>query len=176
MYKYQRAAILFELIESLRAHGSWCGETHLQKAAYFLEELYGIPLQFGFILYKHGPFSFELRDELTELRADGLLVLQPQPPYGPRLDTTQFGKSIKERFPKTLDRYRLYIDRIAEKFGGKGVSELECLATALYVTKTLMLTGSVDSRATELRGIKPHIVLSEAQTALREIDTMLEAV
>ncbi|MDR3566900.1 MAG: hypothetical protein P4L43_02625 [Syntrophobacteraceae bacterium] len=176
MEKYQRASILFELIESLRKQGSWCGETHVQKAAYFLEALCGVPLHVGFILYKHGPFSFELRDELTELRADGLLVLQPQPPYGPRLNITIPGKTLKDRFPKTLDKYRSCISLVAEKFGQKGVSELECLATALYVTKTSQLPGSIMNRAKELNAAKPHIDLTVAQNAIEEIDIMLKAV
>ncbi|MHC1729697.1 MAG: hypothetical protein AB9866_27455 [Syntrophobacteraceae bacterium] len=176
MDKYQQAAVLFELVDSLRKHESWCGETHVQKAAYFLKELYGVPLSVNFILYKHGPFSFELRDSLTELRADGLLVLQPQPPYGPRLNVTQLGRSIKDRFPKTLKRYRVFIEQVAETFGGKGVSQLECLATALYVTRTLDQAKSVKNRAIELKEIKPHIPLSDAQTAIQEIDIMLKAV
>jgi len=176
MDKYQQAAILFELIESLRKHGSWCGETHVQKAGYFLKELYGVPLQVDFILYKHGPFSFDLRDELTELRADGLLTLQPQPPYGPRFNVTGLGSSLKDRFPRTLNRYRTAIAQVAEAFGGRGVTELECLATALFVTRSLNQTKSIARRARDLREIKPHIQLADAQAAIKEVDSMLQAV
>jgi len=70
MDRLRRAALLTQLIERLRRRGSWCGETHVQKATLFLQDLTRIPMGFDFILYKHGPFSFDLRDELTSLRAD----------------------------------------------------------------------------------------------------------
>ena len=68
MDRLQRASVLLALNEQLRAAGSWAGETHMQKATYFLQHLMGVPLAFDFILYKHGPFSFDLRDELTAMR------------------------------------------------------------------------------------------------------------
>ena len=83
MDRLRRAALLTRLIELLRKKGSWCGETHIQKSTFFVQNLMKVPLSFDFILYKHGPFSFDLRDELTGLRADGLIRLEPQWPYGP---------------------------------------------------------------------------------------------
>lgn len=85
MERLAREAVLLSLVEKLRQAGSWCGETHVQKATYFLQEVAGVPLGFPFILYKHGPFSFDLRDELTAMRADGFLTLEPRDPYGASL-------------------------------------------------------------------------------------------
>ena len=34
-----------------------------------------VPTGFEFILYMYGPFSFDLSDELTSIRADGLLKI-----------------------------------------------------------------------------------------------------
>ena len=69
MERLQRAAVLLSLIEQLKDRGSWCGDTHIQKTTYFLQELLKVPLGFEFILYKHGPYSFDLEDEITALRA-----------------------------------------------------------------------------------------------------------
>lgn len=55
MNRTQRQAILLALIQRLREKGSWCGETHIQKSAYFLQELLGVPLDLNVIFYKHGP-------------------------------------------------------------------------------------------------------------------------
>ena len=60
MDRLRRAALLTRLIQRLRDRGSWCGETHLQKASLLLQDLTGVPLGFDYILYKHGPFSFDL--------------------------------------------------------------------------------------------------------------------
>ena len=65
MNRLAQQAILSGLATRLGSRGSWVGETHLQKAAYLLSQLRGVDFDFDFILYKHGPFSFELRDELA---------------------------------------------------------------------------------------------------------------
>jgi hypothetical protein len=79
MERLQRASILLTLNEELRRAGSWAGETHMQKATYFLQELTRIPLEFDFVLYKHGPFSFDLRDEGLERTATALYIMLRDP-------------------------------------------------------------------------------------------------
>ena len=65
---WTQKALLAELIEKLQENGSWCGETHVQKCAYFLEDLLGVPVGCEFVLYKHGPYSFDLHDALIEMK------------------------------------------------------------------------------------------------------------
>jgi hypothetical protein len=74
-----RSAILLDLAAQLREHGSWTGETHVQKAAYFLHELLGVPSGLRFVLYRHGPFSFDLRASLNKLEAWGGIQTEEQP-------------------------------------------------------------------------------------------------
>ena len=71
MNRLQRAAVLLTLLEQLQARGSWCGETHVQKSVYFLQDLLQVPLGFEFVLYKHGPYSFDLNDEITAVQLHG---------------------------------------------------------------------------------------------------------
>ena len=47
MERLPRSAILLTLVEELHAHGSWCGETHVQKCVYFAQELFKVPLGLG---------------------------------------------------------------------------------------------------------------------------------
>ncbi|CAG0962907.1 hypothetical protein METP2_00910 [Methanosarcinales archaeon] len=175
MKRLQRDAVILSLIENLRAKGSWCGETHIQKATYFIQELLGVPLEFEFVLYKHGPYSFDLSDELTAMRADALLKLQPQPyPYGPSFSHTIGSKLIKKRYPKTLKKYNPMVRFIADKLGDKGVTELERLATALYVTREINIDNSIESRAQCIHKLKPHVSLDEARDAIRAVDIFIE--
>ena len=46
------AALLLRLIQAQKEEGSRGGETHIQKAVYFLQELMQVPLNFRFILYR----------------------------------------------------------------------------------------------------------------------------
>lgn len=173
MDRLRRAAILMRLIGDLRERGSWCGETHLQKAAFFLQELMEIPLEFDFILYKHGPFSFDLRDELTSLRADELIVLVPHRRYGPRISPTDRSEYIQRLFSKTLEKYGPRISFVAQKLGPNDVTDLEGLGTALFITKRMEAGASADERAELLIELKPHISRESAVPAVKAVDRII---
>jgi uncharacterized protein YwgA len=174
MKPLQRATVLLTLLDRLRAHGSWCGETHLQKSTFFLQELLRVPLDFNFIFYKHGPYSFDLADEVTALRADQLLTLQLRDPYGPSLLPSAGAESVMSRFPVTRQRYQEAIEFVASHFGRKNVADLEQLATALYVTldeKERM--PSIEERARRVHALKKHVSMEEARAALLAVDGMI---
>lgn len=165
MEKAQRFCIILDLIEDLKNNGSWCGETHIQKAVYFLQEVGLVPTDLEFILYKHGPFSFDLRDELTAMRATGLIEIKVnQYPYGPSIAITDMGKMLQKRLSMTVSQYRKNISYISTQLGSKGVAELERLATALFVKETEGITNKV-AAAAKIHSIKPHIPIDIAMAA-----------
>lgn len=175
MKRLQSDAVILSLVDNLQEKGSWCGETHVQKATYFIQELFGVPLGFDFVLYKHGPFSFDLNDELTAMQADMLIELQPKPrPYGPSLVPIEGGSRLKKHFAKTLDRYDITMQFVANKFGKRGVAELERLSTALYVTKKENVDSSVESRAKRINELKPHVHIKEAREAISMVDGIIK--
>ncbi len=174
MKRLNRAAIITQLIDKLHKYGSWCGETHVQKITFILQNLMQVPLKYEFILYKHGPFSFDLRDELTSLRADGLIELEPQQlPYGPKIVTTSRSRNIAATCSKTIAKYNNRIDFIAKTFNDKGVTELERLATAYFVTMVNNSVVSVDERVKQITKLKPHILIDNARSAVSEIDNII---
>ncbi len=178
MDRVRRGALLTRLIDGLKEQDSWCGETHLQKAVYILQILARVPMGYKFILYKHGPFSFDLRDELTALRADAIIALQPRGSYGPGMVNTEQAKNVQKLFPKTLRRYERGVEFAAKAVGAKGVMELEKLATALYVRikeekeKEQGLQLSVEDTARRLVELKGHIPIQEAIRAVEKIDRL----
>lgn len=124
MNSLAQEAILVRLARRLYEHGSWSGETHIQKTTYLASVLLAIPFDFDFILYKHGPFSFELRDELDDMRVDGLLERVPQGPrYGPRLLVSPRGREFEERFKtrhaalRTRTRLGRHADQGSRRYG-----------------------------------------------------------
>ncbi len=167
MKRNQKLVILSQLARELRQRGSWDGEMHLQKAIYLLQEVTDVPLEYPFILHYYGPFSFELREELNRMRADGLLELVAQPyPYGPSFQPTDAAKELESRFPKTLTRFRRAIDFVADVIGSRSASVLERLGTAVYLLK---LSPSEDLRelAVRFNELKPHVSVEAAQDALQ---------
>lgn len=173
MDRLKRVALLTRLIEKLREAGSWCGETHVQKSTLFLQDLVNVPLGFEFILYKHGPFSFDLRDELTSLRADGLTKLVPQLRYGPMIVPTERSRYIQRVCAQTVAKYDQQINFVAKELGDKDVAGLERLATAFFVTKQNE-AASVEERSRHLIELKPHIPLDLARRASNEVDRMIK--
>lgn len=174
MKKTQRAAIITRLADELRGRGSWCGETHLQKATYFLQEATGLDLGLDFVLYKHGPFSFDFRSELVSYRADGLLRQASQPyPYGPRLLVTERAHAAQERYPKTLEDVGHSITAVADFVDGRDVASLERVATALYFIGQGSDEGD-EKLAERIVEAKPHVSFEEALKAVTEVRSFLE--
>lgn len=172
----ERDAILLKLVERLKIHGSWCGETHIQKSTYLLQELFHVPLGFDFILYKHGPFSFELKNEIAEMRADTLLTWQERPaPYGDSLMVAHLGHQMLDCLKSDITPYEKQIEYIATTINNRGVKDLERLATAFYVRNSCGMT-SLEDQAEQIRQFKPHVTADEAKQAVQEIDRIVREV
>ncbi len=174
MKSIENDVLLLELVEQLREKGSWCGETHLQKAVYFLQELLSVPMGLEFVLYKHGPFSFGLQDKLILLRAHGLLELEPQANgYGPKLSLSQSGQALKRGFPRTIREQLNAFKWLTDRLGKKGVVDLERLGTALFVSRNKEMQGKGDEEiVARIVELKPHVSEEQARAALREVREM----
>lgn len=169
----KRQAVVLGLIEAMSGEGSWSGETHIQKCAYFLQQALNVPLGFDFILYKHGPFSFDLREELGEMRSDRIIDFEAQLPYGPSLRAGSTAESLMRRFPKTIGMYQDQMQFVAAKVSHRDVVSLERLSTALYVTSEDLKRTSIEARAERIHDLKPHISTEQARIAVEEVDKIL---
>ncbi|HHY37492.1 MAG TPA: hypothetical protein GX507_00940 [Clostridia bacterium] len=190
MERLTRTGVILSLIEEMGRAGSWCGETHVQKCSYFLQAMLGVPMGFHFILYKHGPFSFELRDELTAMRADGLLSIQiKRASYGPSLTLGRNAHVVRRISDNVIRNYTGQIEFVARWLSTKGVAELERLGTALFVTveeanlpieaKTNRTIGGKANRTIEVRAdrinqLKPHVSIDEALDAVKAVDYLYD--
>ncbi len=174
MQGLQRDAVILALVERLNAVESWCGETHVQKSAYFLQELLRVPLALDFILYKHGPYSFDLSDELGAMRANAFLALELKLyPYGPSIVPGSADAPVKRLYAKTIARYSLEIAFVAERLGRMTVAELERVATALYVTRDPNVVSGIEARAQRIHELKPHVTLEAAREAVKLVDCFI---
>ena len=172
MTREERTAVVLKLLGALGERSAWHGASHLQKTAYFLQELAGAELDYDFILYKHGPFSFDLRDEITEMLTYDLMKVVPNPPpYGPNLISSDAGLQLQEQESQAVVRHTSAVQFVAKHLGDKGVVKLERLGTALYVTRED--EGKPASvRARRIHQTKPHISEEQALEDLDEVDCM----
>lgn len=161
---------LLAMLEEMEKAGSWCGETHLQKCIYLLACLEGVGvLPYEFIMYKHGPYSFDLHDTLGELQSALLIERTATPPYGSRLNNTEIGTKYLQRLERQGKVDREPLRRIAGAFSSLTVSELERLATAAYVNHELP-GRERGVRVDRLRTLKPHITRPLAEDSFTRID------
>ncbi len=167
----QRQTVLYDLINALRAKDNWCGETHIQKTVYFLEQLTRGGLGYEFILYKHGPYSFTLSEELAGMGAMRFVdEVITHPHYGPRLKTNPEVESMLHRdFGEKSKRLKHALNFAVAKLSDYGVATLERLATALYFTKQEPVEG-VEERARKINEVKPHISIVLALDAAKTVD------
>lgn len=173
MTKLFDEAILLELVKKLRDEGSWCGETHIQKAVFFLQSLFDLPLKYNFIFYKHGPFSFDLRDEITTMRAHSIINREIRhPAYRESIKPGPTGELLNKAFDTKIALYQKEIDFIARKFKSKGVKELEKLSTALFVSKKCG-GMTIDERSKQMHELKPHITIEQANNAITTVDKII---
>jgi uncharacterized protein YwgA len=172
MNELRQSAILLSLIEHLRSRGGWCGETHIQKTTYFLQELMGVPLDFDFKIYKYGPYSFDLKDTLISMRADSMLGLIPNDPYGATLVPGKLIEQVKNRFPKTLEQFESQITFVANKLSDKKVAELEAISTALFIQQNEEMK-SIKRLTQRLLELKPHIKEDFANKAVTELQNII---
>ena len=172
MEKLEKAAVILELADALKNASDWCGATHLQKTAYFLQALTDVEVGYDFILYKHGPFSFELRDEITEMVTYDLMDVELNPaPYGPNLVPSKLGRKLQREKSDSTQKHETAVGFVAKNLGNKGVVQLERLGTALFV----MLDNenvSVPKLVEKIHNLKPHISKSQAREAVQEVNEM----
>lgn len=167
----KKTALLLCIVDGLAQKDTWGSETRIQKLVYFLQNLLDIPLDFEFILYMYSPYSYDLRDKLTSLRADRLLTLETKRYSGARFVTTDLGKKYQEAFPIFLESYKKKFELIINSLGTKPILELEQLAIAFHLTRLAEKQEEpnfLDDWAEELQKWRPNISVNNGQDFLEK--------
>ncbi len=174
MKKYERFTLIAFLLKEMKKNGNWCGGTHVQKEILFLDLLFNVPLDLNYILYKHGPFSFGLRNDLSAMWAESLIRYIPQHyPLGPKIRIKKRSEILMRIFPETVVKYQNEIVFVTKKLKDSGVIELEGLGTALWVSKKENIGPSVSARAKRLHKIKNHISEENATKYINIVDRII---
>ncbi len=169
---WQRYVLILWLVQDIRAAAGWCGPHVLQKCAFFLQEMLGVPLDMNVIRYVYAPYSCDLSDDVSALLARRLLNLSHREPYGTDLALTEPASGVF-----TLDEagsvvgYRPAIHYVAERLGDKPYLELERLSMALWISQR-QPDASRDELAQAIHRLVSRIEFSDAQEALDAVERM----
>ena len=164
--EFERRALICHLVRTMRDEGSWAGETQIQKSVMFLQELLDVPIGYDFVLYLHGPFSFELRSDLALMRILFYLDVEPRAHYGPSFTLGQRGEQVKP----VPSKYQSAIDFVAQQISGNNVRSLERIATAFFLQNNDPSLRNPRKIATEMHRLKPHISIEQALRAIEQVN------
>ena len=167
----ERRALICHLVDEMRENDSWAGHTHIQKCVLFLQDLFDVPTGYDFVLYLHGPFSFELRDDLALMRARLQLDVDQRPGYGPSFTLGSRGKLATE----SPTEYKDAIEFVARELSWNDVRLLERLSTAFFLHQTYPCRGNTKIAA-ELNRLKPHISIGQARSAVHQVNELQQKV
>ncbi len=151
------------------------GKTKLQKILYFTQEAIGAPLQYRFRMHHYGPFSQDVEDDISFMKAIGYLDVQ--------LDSTGFGyhiRSASDHLPAWDDEMLGYKDKMTNVIGKLGVlhvNDLELWATIHFVQQ-LLNEPTRESVIENVRRLKPRFTAEQIGAAydqLVEADLMAAA-
>ncbi len=162
-----REDLICYLVDAMGKAGSWVGETQIQKSAMFLQELLNVPLGYQFVLYKHGPFSFDLRSELAEMRAGLRLDVEPHLGYGPSFTLEKWGRVALERPTAYVDEIKF----IAERISTEASRPVERISTAFFMTNKYTEKNAFEI-AKDINRLKPHISVTQALLAIEDAEKL----
>jgi hypothetical protein len=168
---FRKHAFIIATVGALQDHEGWSGRTQLQKSLFLLKALTDVDVPFQYVLYKHGPYSFDLEEELVQVRSYAAVRVNPIPAYGVTLELDKNADYVRRKAP--LNAVELQeIGRICAFAAPKNVTALERIATAVWVRRQEGITEpyAVSQR---VHVLKPHVSVEEAAAADAEAMTLL---
>ncbi len=171
--QFDKHALILAVVEGLKQQGSWTGKTHVQKTLFLLRASGMLEVPFQFVLYKHGPYSFDAEAELEQMKSYAALDSKTVEGYGVVLGPGGNAPYVKRQCPLSA-AVQEAIEFVCRSVGRKKVAELEPLATAAWI-RTREEVVEPDTVVERLRQLKPHVGIREAEEADREIRRIFDA-
>ena len=156
--------MILRAIEGLRGKGSWTGKTHVIKTLFLASCRTQLP--FDYILYKHGPYSFDVETELEQMRSYRAVDSSLVSGYGPQLKEGPGKEFLTEH--RMDPAQAAAIDEACRFVGSSDVAKLEALASVAWIRNREGVT-SAHAVVARLRELKPHIPQDTAVWAEGEV-------
>jgi uncharacterized protein YwgA len=174
---FHHHALVLEVVSQLHANGSWTGKTHVQKAFFLLQSRSALQKKtdftenkltshdspFEFVLYRHGPYSFELEHAIEEMSSYKALRIEPMNSYGVSLWGSTNVAFLREKAPLTEEE-KAEINSVCRFIGNHDVKTLEQWATAVWIRQREGICETPEV-AKRLHEVKPHISVADAMLA-----------
>ncbi len=169
---FHKHALILAMIEELQRQQSRTGKTHIIKGMLLAKAANCLEVPFSFFLYKHGPYSTDIEHNLEEMQSYGAITVEPAfDGYGVILKPGEMAPFVRAQAPLSPVEVR-GIQRVCQFVQSKNVSQLERLATAAWI-RTFLRIHEPEAVAQKLNALKPHIPLTDAYEADRDVIAFL---
>lgn len=133
---WQKVGAIINLVE--RSPQGALGRTAIVKLLYLLQEVRRVPLGYDFRLYTYGPFDSDVLNDLETAQSFQVLhvrtVLYPSG-YGYEVKAGTKAETVKTRVAPWLASHESDLAWAADNFAARSASELEIIATIVYVAR-----------------------------------------
>jgi hypothetical protein len=164
---FHKHALILAMIEELQRQGSRTGKTHIIKGLMLANAARSPQVPFSFFLYKHGPYSTDIVQNLEQMQSYGAITVEPAfDGYGVILKPSAMAEFVKSQAALSFAEAQ-GIQRVCRFIRSKNVGQLERLATAVWIRSSLGIQEP-EAVAQKLNALKPHIPLTEAYQADRD--------
>jgi len=170
---FRKHAFILSVVKCLHEHGSWTGKTHVQKSLSLLRDRGDVEVPFVFVLYRHGPYSFEVESGIEEMRSYGAIELEPVQGSGVIIHLGSMAQYVFERGKLSALEIEA-IRGVCKYVDARNVLELERLATASWIRSQEKVRSSQDV-VKRLTTLKPHISSKDAEQADADVNDWLRA-
>ena len=162
-----RFAIIRYMVDQLQD----VGKTKTQKMVYFLQNVFGVPLNYVFKMYYYGTYAEELDDELSDMRLHGYLRIEPDPDgYGYHI---QPGEESIPSMDRIVQPFEQKVANCLNIFGDLDATKLELYSALHFVTHRLNFDQKSDVVA-RVAILKPKFDKCEIENAYDELQELVK--
>ncbi len=165
--RWNQYGLIADLAVKLKDVSPQLGKTVMQKMVYILQEVYGVPCDYDYILYNYGPYSGVLAEDLVFFESlEGVSINWGRNMGYEILPGAKAGHFIK-RAHEFIEKYEHQINTAIENFGTMTAREIELQSTIIYVSKE---NGT--NLEQRIKEIKPHFSVEEIRNSIEQLMEM----
>lgn len=171
-----RRAIVATIAQRLGDTGR-LGKKAIQKYAYLLQELAGVPLAYHFRFYTYGPFSEEVASDLDIADVmGGIAISYDAEANAYSIKAADRAAQMVEEGQAFLKTNQANLDWLLSTFGHRTAKGLELTATILFLVREDETMNLLDENPLRdrVRELKPKYENTEITRAIHELKKLID--
>jgi len=174
LINYDGHALILAVIEDFHANGKAVYKHQIQKVLYLLSIQGEVNVPFDFVLYRRGPYSFEVDAEIEQMLSYAAITRAASGAYGTTFIPGRNAAFVHEHARAFTPAEQHAIHRICQFAAEQTPLELDRVSAAGWLRAREQLRDD-QGIASRLRSLKSHVSNDEANTAAQSLARLLPA-